>query len=120
MKQLINEMIELLGQSKEALEDCYDVQSYPADGEICQDAIISELDEFLSKYKFIKDYCERSNMTIDKFNERLVALKCNCEDSRCCGWAAISNDPLTIKAHNDCFVTGKVWLANPSASNPHD
>jgi len=57
----------------------------------------------MSKEEFIKGYCERSEISREEYDKNFLALKCNCEDTKCNGWATVSNDSLSIKAHNDLY-----------------
>lgn len=49
---------------------------------------------------FTKIYCEKSNVAIKDFNKTQIVLKCNCNEPDCKGFAAVSNNPLSIKTHN--------------------
>jgi hypothetical protein len=55
----------------------------------------------MTKQQFIKNYCERSGITEQEFLETQVALPCNCDYEDCEKWAAVSNNKLSIKAHNE-------------------
>jgi hypothetical protein len=55
----------------------------------------------MTKEEFIIGYCERSHMPRADFDVMLVALPCSCGVPECNGWAAIGNDPWTIKTHMD-------------------
>ena len=55
------------------------------------------------KEDFIKSYYKKSNISEKIFNERLVALPCNCNADNCNGWAAIANDKMSIGTHNDLY-----------------
>lgn len=54
----------------------------------------------MTKETFEQGYCERSDISIEFYNDHFVTLPCNCEEEGCDGWACISNNPLSIKAHN--------------------
>jgi len=57
------------------------------------------LDDEISKEKFIKGYCEISNITREMYDKYFVALPCNCGDESCRGWATISNNEESVKLH---------------------
>jgi hypothetical protein len=54
----------------------------------------------MTKEEFILGYCNRSNITIEQFNDTFVALPCNCGDDSCRGWAVINNSKICIDAYN--------------------
>ena len=58
----------------------------------------------ITKAEFVKQYCAGWGMSEHIFNEVKVALPCNCNYSRCQGWAAIANTPASIKRHNDLYM----------------
>jgi hypothetical protein len=58
-----------------------------------------------SKNIFIQRYCHISKISIDTFNEALIALECNCKEQGCSGWAVVSNDELSIKTHKELYGT---------------
>lgn len=58
----------------------------------------------MTKEEFEKRYCERSEITIEEYREYEVTLHCHCGQGGCDGWAAVSNTPITIKAHNDLYM----------------
>jgi hypothetical protein len=55
----------------------------------------------MTKVEFEKGYCERSGISLEEYEEDNVTLSCNCGHESCEGWAAVSNRPLSIKAHKD-------------------
>lgn len=57
----------------------------------------------VTKEKFIKDYREKSNISICELNKTNVILACDCGDKSCKGWAVVSNNPLSIKSHNELY-----------------
>lgn len=57
----------------------------------------------MNKNDFINNYCNKSNISSDKLNETQVVLPCKCGDESCEGWAVVSNNPLSIKAHNELY-----------------
>ena len=58
----------------------------------------------MTKQDFIKQYCKLSDITEDFFNSNFVALKCNCDAEDCQGWAAVCNNPISIKTHLKLYV----------------
>lgn len=53
-----------------------------------------------SKEAFIARYCAGSRMARDRFDRRMVAMECTCEEGGGpTHWAAISNNPLSIQDH---------------------
>ncbi|PHN61226.1 hypothetical protein AO268_03835 [Pseudomonas sp. ICMP 8385] len=61
----------------------------------------------LTAEQFVKGYCERSGISLSEFYEAMVPMP----DPRSpAGWAAVSNNPLCVKAH--------VELYSPEASKP--
>lgn len=58
----------------------------------------------MTKEEFEKAYIEASGMSEELYHETQVTLPCTrCDDDECNGWAAVSNSPLTIKAHNALY-----------------
>ena len=57
----------------------------------------------MSKEEFEKSYCKKSHMTISEYNEHFVTLPCNCGETMCKGWASVSNNKHSIKAHYDLY-----------------
>lgn len=55
----------------------------------------------MTKEDFIAGYCERSGVTWNELSQFEVALPCACGEDGCNGWAMVSNNPLSIKAHMD-------------------
>ncbi len=53
----------------------------------------------ITKEEFKKGYCDRSKITLEKYDKHFVALPCGCDCDGCEGWATISNDPQSIKGH---------------------
>ena len=56
-----------------------------------------------SKEEFEKRYCERSEISIEDYHEYEVTLPCDCGEDGCEGWAAVSDNPISIKAHKDLY-----------------
>lgn len=57
----------------------------------------------MNKEEFISEYCEKSDMRKVDFDSLLVALPCACGIPDCKGWAAVSNNNLSITAHNELY-----------------
>lgn len=57
----------------------------------------------MSKEEFEKSYCEKSHITIAEYKEHFITLPCNCGDSSCQGWASVSNNKHSIKAHYELY-----------------
>jgi hypothetical protein len=56
------------------------------------------------KENFEKRYCNRSNITRDYYNENFITLPCNCNQEGCSGWACVTNNDISIKAHCDLYI----------------
>lgn len=56
------------------------------------------------KCEFIKEYCEKSNVSWDELKKTQVILPCSCNDESCKGWAVVNNDTISIKTHNNIYV----------------
>lgn len=54
----------------------------------------------ISALEFVKMYCENSGITEREFYENQVPMPDQTSPS---GWAAVSNNPLSIKAHVDLY-----------------
>lgn len=69
----------------------------------------------MTKDEFIASYCERSGITRERFDRTDVALPCACQYEDCEGWAAVSNNALSIKNHTELYspepALGKDWLS---------
>jgi hypothetical protein len=53
----------------------------------------------MTQSEFIADYGYK-----DLFdNGRRLALPCKCGEEDCKGWASVSNDPISLKAHTDLY-----------------
>jgi len=61
----------------------------------------------MDKTTFIKQYCKNSNIEESKLLESHVVLPCNCNNKGCKSWALVSNNKLSIKAHNDLYAPKK-------------
>ena len=57
----------------------------------------------MNKEEFIKQYCERSNISYDELEKTNVVLPCSCNEALCKGWAVVSDNPLSIKTHNRLY-----------------
>jgi hypothetical protein len=61
----------------------------------------------MTKQEFIDNYCN-SNDGKSAFNNKLiVCLPCSCGQGNCKGWAMVSNNELSIKAHNKLYSQEK-------------
>lgn len=54
--------------------------------------------------EFKKQYCDRSGITVEDFDKKLVVLECHFGSPVCKGWAAVQNEPKAIERHN--FLCG--------------
>ena len=59
----------------------------------------------MTKEEFEKGYIEKSGITAQEYNETQVTLPCICGQEGCSGWAAVSNNPHSIKAHKDLYMS---------------
>ena len=59
----------------------------------------------MTKEDFIKQYCKNCNITEEELLKTQVVLPCNCMEQGCEGWAVVSNNELSIKAHNELYNT---------------
>lgn len=57
----------------------------------------------MTKEEFKENYCTQSSIPLADFDKDMVVLPCHCGDELCNGWAAVSNNALSIKAHNDLY-----------------
>ena len=55
----------------------------------------------MTKDKFEADYIANSGITEKEYRDYLVTLPCGCDYKFCAGWAAVGNNPLSIKVHED-------------------
>ena len=55
----------------------------------------------MTKDDFINRYALNSGMLPKEILKDNVALPCHCNQDGCKGWAMVSNNPLSIKCHND-------------------
>ena len=58
----------------------------------------------MTKEEFIEYYCKRSDITEEELLKTQVVLKCNCGNLICKGWAVVSNNPDSIKAHKELYM----------------
>ena len=58
----------------------------------------------MTKEEFIAGYCERSQITWEELQPFQVALPCSCGDESCCGWAMVSNNPLSVQSHMQLYA----------------
>lgn len=68
------------------------VQQIRAGGEAVIDAAL-----------FREQYSARSGITTEEFDLFYVALPCGCDSPDCEGWAAVINNPRSIKTHIDLY-----------------
>ena len=60
------------------------------------------------KDEFIKNYCNSSKASKESFiDSKIVCLPCECDYSKCEGWAMVSNNELSIKTHKDLYTPNK-------------
>ena len=57
----------------------------------------------MSKEEFLKQYCEKSKIKEEVLLKSQVVLPCNCNYGNCKGWALVSNNKISIKAHNELY-----------------
>ena len=56
----------------------------------------------MTKNEFVKDYCKRSGIAIDMLSlHNLVALPCNCGESKCAGWQMVAKE--NVEVHEDIY-----------------
>jgi hypothetical protein len=61
--------------------------------------------EFVLKEEFLELYCASGEgISRELFDETQVALPCACGEIGCSGWAAVSNNPLSIRAHMKLYA----------------
>lgn len=54
--------------------------------------------------QFRKQYSASSGMTPAEFDLLYVALPCGCDAPNCKGWAAVFNNPQSIKTHMELYA----------------
>lgn len=54
--------------------------------------------------EFIAEYCKRSDISVELFKSRYVALPCACGEALCQGWAKVRNLPEDIDMHNELYA----------------
>lgn len=57
----------------------------------------------MTEDEFIKNYCERSEISWEKLRARMIVLPCGCGDESCSGFAMVANNELSIKTHMDLY-----------------
>jgi hypothetical protein len=57
----------------------------------------------LTKEEFITGYCRRSGISREKFDQRLVALPCQCDGDDCDGWAVVEQDLESQAVHRELY-----------------
>jgi len=60
--------------------------------------------DYAGMAKFEKDYCEKSEISINYYNEEFVTLPCNCGQKDCNGWACVSNNKRSIENHTRLYA----------------
>lgn len=60
----------------------------------------------LTKEDFEIEYCNNDGMSIEEYYKTQVTLPCNCEYKDCKGFAAVSNNPRSIRLHNEICNRG--------------
>ena len=69
----------------------------------------------LTAEQFVKGYCERSGISLSEFYEAMVPMP----DPRSpAGWAAVSNNPLCVKAHVELYSPEASKLAAQANGEP--
>ena len=58
----------------------------------------------MTKSKFEKGYCRRSNISLKDYRQWFVTLPCVCDYDKCEGWAAIHNTPDMIALHMELYA----------------
>lgn len=64
----------------------------------------------MTREEFVQGYCERSQLSLQSFRQRFVALACACEASNCPGWAVVQNEQQAIDRHNELYAPIEVVL----------
>ena len=59
----------------------------------------------MTKDEFIQEDCQRSGIEWEQLSKRQEVRPCNCGDELCQGWAMVSKDPMTLKAHKALYET---------------
>lgn len=61
-------------------------------------------DNDMTKESFEDKFCKQSEITLNYYKEHFITLPCEgCGYEDCNGWAAVSNNELSIKAHQELF-----------------
>jgi len=58
----------------------------------------------MTKEQFERGYAKRSGISLEEYHKFLVALPCACEQEGCEGWASVSNNPESIKTHQELYA----------------
>ena len=53
--------------------------------------------------EFEDRYCHRSGISHEYYCKTFVTLACDCGEDICNGWAAVSNNPASIKIHEELY-----------------
>ena len=60
----------------------------------------------MNQSEFIKQYCEKSNISEERLNELgQFAVACDCFEGSCKGWAMVSRENL--RSHVDLYIDEK-------------
>ena len=57
----------------------------------------------MTKEQFIDGYCKRSGITRGFYDSNFVALRCDCGEDNCSGWAAVGNNEEQIRRHLELY-----------------
>ena len=58
----------------------------------------------MTEDEFIAAYCKRSGVIWEEIRAFEVVLPCACGDASCCGWAMVSNNPLSVQTHMQLYA----------------
>lgn len=58
----------------------------------------------MTRDDFLKQYTARSGWSEDSLLKHFEPLECQCGDKTCEGWAMVSKDPWSVKAHNELYA----------------
>ena len=56
----------------------------------------------MTRDEFETAYCERSNITVERYRQIRITLPCGCDFDGCEGWGAVSYD-ASMLLHHLCF-----------------
>lgn len=61
-------------------------------------------DDDMTKEEFEQEFCKQSEIDINYYQKHFVTLPCRgCGYEKCNGWAAVCNDDLSIKTHQELY-----------------